>query len=376
MPTQFVVGIFATVSHYLYRIVVVTLAVAAYLVRLGLRGIVFATSGRQNCNSRKNLSYDWIKDWEPNHDIPTESSYSKPPGDPDRPRVESRTWQQLCLTLPDPEVLDFLLACVHAAVQVKDYDPTRVEWFTLPRTFPLQPSAVHEVIDSFPPLNHTSTISDLIGDENQRHERYTILKWLDLCFRRQIIPVEGVLHVPEIPSSKQFIQLSSRTLHQVGFMSLMKIRCLESGRAGFHGTPAINLLNILYEGLTARVDTVSYASHPELAIQYIHYKGAYYNDVSPGIMKGWKNSAFKNVVVLLGVEIARKDIEWIPFDRYYSGKCFQGEIAVRYLFVMPRGVLQSSVKKHGKGIRGTVIPHGSQARASMEDVYQYIRRGD
>ncbi|KAI1756423.1 hypothetical protein F4782DRAFT_526978 [Xylaria castorea] len=374
MPTKSVVGALLTISYYLCRILVGIIAVIIYLVRLGFRKVVSGASGRRNCNSRT-PSYDWIKDWEPDHDVLTKSLYTRPPDDPDHPRVGSRMWQQLCSTLPDPEVLDFLLACVHAAVQVKDYDPTYVEWFALPISFPLQPSAVHEVVDSFPPLNHTSTILDLIGAEDLRCERYTILKWLDQYFRGQIIPVEGVLHVPEIPSSKQFIQLSSEISHQVGFMDLMKARCLESGRAGFHGTPAINLLNVLYEGLKARVNAVSYASHPELAIQYIHYKGAYYNDVSPGIMKGWKNSAFKNIMVLLGVEIAREDIEWISFDRYHSGKCFQSEIAVRHLFVMPRDMLKSSVEKHGKGMRGVVIPHGSQARASMEGVYQYIRRG-
>ncbi|KAI0455929.1 hypothetical protein F5B21DRAFT_502951 [Xylaria acuta] len=376
MLIQFVVGILAISSYYLCRLIVGILAIVVYLVRLGLRGTAPEASSRRNCKTGKTPRYDWIKDWKPDHDMPAESSHSGPPGGPDHPRVKSRMWQQLCSTLPDPEVLDFLLACVHATVQANDYEPTRVEWFTLPSTFPLQPSAVHEVVDSFPPLSHTSTISDLIGTGNLQHERYEILKWLDTYFQHQIIPVEGVLHVPEIGSSKQFIQLNSETLHHMGFMNLMKLRHLESGRAGFHGTPAINLLNILYEGLKARVDTVSVASHPELAIQYIYYKGAYYNDVSPGIMKGWKNSAFKDVVVLLGVEIARKDVEWIPFDRYYSGKCSQSEIAVRHLFVMPRGVLNSSVERHRKGKRGTVIPHGSQARVSMEDVYQCIRKGD
>ncbi|KAI0858685.1 hypothetical protein F4860DRAFT_516696 [Xylaria cubensis] len=373
MLTQSVLIISATISYYLCRVIVAIFAALVYLLSLGFRNIVSGAGDHRNCNS-KPPSYDWIKDWKPEYDTLTEPSYTTPLDESDYPRARSRMWQQLCLTLPNPEVLDFLLACVHAAVQVNDYDPTEVEWFTLPNSFPLQPSTVHEVVDSFPPLSHTSTISDLIGTEYLQHERYTVLKWLDQYFRGQIIPAKDGLHVPEIPSSKQFIQLTSEISRQVGFIDLMKTRCLESGRAGFHGTPAINLLNVLYGGLEARVDKVFYASHPELAIQYIHYKGAYFNNVSPGIMKGWKNSAFENVVVLLGVEIAKKDNEWTPFDRYYSGKCFQSEIAIRHLFVMPHNVLKSSVKEHGKGMRRVVIPHGSQARVSMENVYQYIRR--
>ncbi|KAI0185753.1 hypothetical protein EV127DRAFT_484911 [Xylaria flabelliformis] len=373
MLTQSVVCIFATISYYLCRVIVAIFAALVYLLSLGFRNIISGAGDHRNCNS-KPASHDWIKDWKPEYDTLTETSYTTPLDESDYPRVRSRMWQQLCLTLPDPEVLDFLLACVHAAVQVNDYDPTEVEWFTLPNSFPLQPSTVHEVVDSFPPLSHTSTISDLMRTEYLQHERYTVLKWLDQYFRGQIIPAKDGLHVPEIPSSTQFIQLTSEISRQVGFVDLMKTRCLESGRAGFHGTPAINLLNVLYEGLKARVDKVFYASHPELAIQYIHYKGAYFNNVSPGIMKGWKNSAFENVVVLLGVEIAKKDNEWTPFDRYYSGKCFQSEIAIRHLFVMPHNVLKSSVKEHGKGMRRVVIPHGSQARVSMENVYQYIRR--
>ncbi|KAI0474451.1 hypothetical protein F4859DRAFT_514983 [Xylaria cf. heliscus] len=352
------------------------LAITTYLVRLGFRGIASAANTRRTRSTSKTPHHDWVKGWKPEHDVPLESFYSGRPDGSDHPRVESRMWWQLCSTLPDPEVLDFLLACVHAAVQAKGYDPTYVEWFTLPGTFPLRPSTVHTVVDSFPPLSHTSTILDLMGTEKLQYERYILLKWLDQYFRCQIIPAKGVLCVQEIPSSRQFIQLSSETLHQVGFRKWMKLGQLENGQAGFHGTPPINLLGILYEGLKARIDTVSYASHPELALQYIHFKGAYYNDITPGIMKGWKNSAFKDVVVLLGVEIAKKKIEWTPFDRYYSSKCFQSEIAVRYLFIMPRDVLKSSVEQHRKGMRGAVIPNGYQAREMMEDGYQQLHKGN
>lgn len=243
-----------------------TRAIVVYLIRLGLR-IVSKANSRKKYTTSKTPRYDWIKGWEPEKGVSIDSPDSGLSGGPDRPYVESRMWQELCSTLPNPEVLDFLLLCVHAAVKAEDYDPTYVEWFTLPSTFPLQPSAVHEVVDSFPALNHTSTISGLMGTENLQHERYILLHWLNQYFQHQIIPGDGVLHVPEIPSLKQFIQLGSESLHQAEFMNLMKLRHLEMGQAGFHGTPAINLLNILYRGLVARVDTVSYASHPELAIR-------------------------------------------------------------------------------------------------------------
>ncbi|KAI0438124.1 hypothetical protein F4803DRAFT_555321 [Xylaria telfairii] len=375
MPAQLGVGVFTILSNCFYCIVRSTRTIVVYLVRLGLR-IISRANGRQNYTARKTPRYDWIKGWEPEQYVPIGSSDSGLSGGPDCPRVESRLWRKLCSTLPDPEVLDFLLLCVHAAVQGEDHHPAYIEWFALPRTFPLQPSAVHEVIDSFPALNHTSTISNLMGTENLQNERYIILQWLDQYFRDQIIPADDVLHIPDIPSLKQFIQLDSESSHQAEFMKLMELRHLEMGQAGFHGTPAINLLNILYKGLVARVDTVSYASHPELAIQFIYHKGAYYNNVSPGIMKGWKNSAFKNVIVLLGVEIAKKDIEWIPFDRYYKGRSFQSEVAVRQLFVIPGSVLNNSVERHRKGEREAVIPYGSRAKTKMEHVYRCIRRGD
>ncbi|KAJ8124781.1 hypothetical protein O1611_g8860 [Lasiodiplodia mahajangana] len=281
--------------------------------------------------------------------------------------------QELCSTLPSPEVLDFLLGCVRAAV---DSGPHYLKWFVLPSTFPLEPSRVHEVTDSFPRLDSKSTISDIIGTGNLQSERYLLLKWLAATFRHRILPANSDLQVPEVPSITQFIQLSSEPLHQEDFLTWIATRCPEGGRAGFHGTPAINLLSILYGGLKAKGKGVFFASDPEVSMQRIYYGGICYDQNSIGIMKGWKNSAFKDVAVLLGVEVARKEAEWAPFDSYHSGKCRADEIAVRHVFVMPRDALLQGVKRYRGGSEGVSIYGGPRARATMEEVYRRIYRGD
>lgn len=175
-------------------------------------------------------------------------------------------WGKLCSTLPKPDVLDFLLCCVHAAVEVDEFDPKFVKWHVLPTDFPLDPSTVHEVTDSFPAFHHCTTISDLIGTENLRAERCILLMWLATTFQCQIFAAQGDLYVPGIPSLMQFIQLSSETWRHHDFENLVAAKCGKGGRAAFHGTAAINLLNILCRGLKARNKLVYYAADPELSL--------------------------------------------------------------------------------------------------------------
>ncbi|KAI0107247.1 hypothetical protein GGR51DRAFT_571195 [Nemania sp. FL0031] len=339
---------------------------------------VFITS-KHRCRRTKNPSYDWGKDWEPERDHLAEFyeffGFCRI-GDKHEERRMLRDWWELCFTLPSPEVLDFLLGCVHAAVQVKESEPQYPHWFVLPGTFELDPSLVHQVTDSFPRLDRTSSILDLIGPEILRNERYLLLKWLTDTFGHRIVQATGDLHVPEVPSLIQFVQLSSEPRHQEGFRMWIKTRCPEGGRAAFHGTRTTNLLNILHGGLWAPGERVFFASDPEIAMQFIYCRGIGYGRKSMGAIKGWKNSAFRDVVVLLGVEVARKEIGWFPFDRYLSGKCFPGEIVVRHIFVISQDTLKNSVKRN-RGSDGDVsIDDGSQARAAMEEVYRRIHRGD
>ncbi|KAI1122177.1 hypothetical protein F5Y10DRAFT_287492 [Nemania abortiva] len=341
--------------------------------------VYMLTADRQHDHEPKNPYYDWKQGWEPENEYRLRwlrtPRWIEADDDEGRKRTHG-DWRQLCYTLPSPEALDFLLGCVQAAVEVKKSNPRYLKWFVLPDTFPLDPALVHEVTDSFPPLNQTSTIKDLIGTGDLRRERRILLMWLATNFGDQILTAQGDLHVPEVPSLAQFIQISSEPVHQDEFMAYLKTRGLEGGRAAFHGTPAINLLSILHCGLKAKGDGVYIASDPEISLQFIFYRGSYYNEKLLGKMKGWKNSAFKNVVVLFGVEVAQEQVDWNPFDRYYKGKCLTGEVSVRHMFLMPGDTLAFNTRRMVKANDGVSIYGGWPARATMEDVYRRIHAGD
>ncbi|KAI1156386.1 hypothetical protein F4825DRAFT_475521 [Nemania diffusa] len=281
-------------------------------------------------------------------------------------------WGKLCSTLPKPDVLDFLLCCVHAAVEVDEFDPKFVKWHVLPTDFPLDPSTVHEVTDSFPAFHHCTTISDLIGTENLRAERCILLMWLATTFQCQIFAAQGDLYVPGIPSLMQFIQLSSETWRHHDFENLVAAKCGKGGRAAFHGTAAINLLNILCRGLKARNKLVYYAADPELSLNYIYFRSQLYNKKSMGIMKGWENSAFQNVAVLLGVEVATTKVDWSLLNGYCMGKCSTDEVAVRHLFLIPEDDFKASTKRENTTPKRVSVYQGSDAREAMENIYPHI----
>ncbi|KAI0016185.1 hypothetical protein F4780DRAFT_783471 [Xylariomycetidae sp. FL0641] len=267
------------------------------------------------------------------------------------PRQEEDT-RYVGRMLQDPELLDLLLSCVGSAAM-------RGAGTGFPADFSLGSSPVQDVLDSFPALSGSTNIGDILPDHGKPSDRYAserkmLLKWLyDTLWHRfeALRPADRVTAF-----ARQFLLKGP---HRGAFGARTS--------AGFHGTAPGNILKILHEGLKEQYSGagVYVADEPALSIYFIMNRGG---QGSGPLLRGWRNSAFKDVMVLFGVEVA---MDQIPFRgsgcREFKGN--ESNVAVRYLFVLPKSVMDNVYPYYPT----PSIPSGVNARPEMERIFQRLR---
>lgn len=251
-------------------------------------------------------------------------------------RVSLRAWPlsvRLSPLLRDPSVLDLLLTLLVAQLDVMTPNPDET-----PNSWPFSPPRMKAIIDTFPSMRLGITMTELVGTDPASHGRFAILDWLCTTFEGMLIPTPGSARIAGMPGYGSFIFLNTHKDRQVAFQTALRRNGYPSGgTAAFHGTPPHCLFSILSDGLKTARGVVWYSRQPAHSTWYIHWRCQYPIDpaeggdevINPNVLRGWKNSRYKNMVPLFGVEVAGERPEGD------QAKIDQDGAMVRYLFLLP-----------------------------------------
>ncbi|KAK7934614.1 hypothetical protein PG985_000109 [Apiospora marii] len=222
-------------------------------------------------------------------------------------------------------------------------------------------------------------MSDLIGSDAGISGRLNFLEWLCGTFEGMLVPTPRSARIADMPGYGSFLLMNNRADWYAKFDGKLREKGFhQGGTAAFHGAPPHALFSILCDGLRAR-NGVYYSNEPAHAAWYITWRSFHPTDSTnsnhPRVLQGWKNSGYKNVAILFGVEVAgpRPKVEKV------EDCSLPGEVMVRYLFLIPaekveplRGVdewyWQEAPYKDW-------LVKGSSIAPQMEAVYQKIHNG-
>lgn len=283
--------------------------------------------------------------------------------------------------LRDPGVLDFLLCCLGSTTWNEAKNISRRSSLNLrprfktnlPPTCPIDKEQLHDVLDSFPAISSGTTVSQLLEPREFRNAREALLNWLCFEFDGTLVTVTALetAHISELPGAGQFLLLNGNIEQQTAFEKELASSHIGSGFAGFHGTSPDNLFNILQEGLKAseHFDTVFGSEEPADSITH-----GLINSIAPRFsLRGWKNSAFNDAVVLFGVEVVSND-SYI-FESEVDSQ--QDTVMVRYVFLLPPSLYEFSERTSTLNIANMddILPTSSDTIISMEETYRRIKSG-
>ncbi|KAK7993221.1 hypothetical protein PG989_006602 [Apiospora arundinis] len=228
--------------------------------------------------------------------------------------------------LRDPSVLDLLLTMLKAELDVIPDASDRFQG-----RYPLTVKLMKRTIDSFPRLDPGIPWLHLIGPDPAGGNRRTILHWLCDKFEGMLVPTPPSAKAHGMPGSGE------------SFLLLISRKREKGGTAAFHGAPPHALFSIMCDGLKVGPSRhIYYTRQPAHAIWYIAWRSQFRLDTDqgsrklnyPNVLRGWKNSKFKNMVLLFGVEIAG------PRPENHEASSLQKEVMVRYLFLLPADKVQ------------------------------------
>lgn len=232
--------------------------------------------------------------------------------------------------LVDSLSIDLLLTCVYAAAT----DQSNLK--LLPGC-PVQKSKIRAVIDSLPTLASLQTATDLQaaiqGNDEYGRDRENLLSWLCLKFRGFMLANPDGFRIPSMPNTQQFLMLNSNHERE----QLFKAQPGSQSGSGvvFHGTTISRLFLILTEGLKVMSNT-SFMLHGAA-----NGPGIYCGDDQRTSLpyagktgQSWKNSALRNMSIMLGCELAAYTT---PTSNGISVVSDGSRIMVRYVFLLPQG---------------------------------------
>ncbi|KAI0143101.1 hypothetical protein GGR57DRAFT_508305 [Xylariaceae sp. FL1272] len=226
-------------------------------------------------------------------------------------------------------------------------------------------SQLVEIVDSFGRIRKQSTAMDLwnIG-EDFSVERFVLLLWLNEQFSGQIISVGEKDKIGQMPQrTKQFLRIVTHPGPPKRNLTGRKAPELS---AGFYGTTPSFILGLLELGPNGgpNAQNMRITSHPEHALRY---------------MNGWKRSHFKNVVVLLGVEV-NHPIQWRPSQKspnWGYTNCWLEDITICHVFVFSDQDVDLRPQSHIRSDRcalGLKIPNSQGILKQMADVYKELHQ--
>lgn len=232
--------------------------------------------------------------------------------------------------LVDTLSIDLLLTCVYAAAADQSD-------LTLLPGCPVQKSKIRSVIDSLPNLASLQTATDLQaairGNDECGRDREKLLSWLCLKFRGFILANPDGFRIPSMPNTQQFLMLNSNHEKE----QLFKAQPGSQGGSGvvFHGTTILRLFLILTEGLKVMSNT------PFMQNGAAYGQGIYCGNDQGGslpyahkIGRSWRNSALRNMSIMLGCELAAYTTPGSDgIHRISDGD----RLIVRYVFLLPEG---------------------------------------
>ncbi|KAK7959892.1 uncharacterized protein PG986_004746 [Apiospora aurea] len=216
--------------------------------------------------------------------------------------------------LRDPAVLDLLFTILYAELEVASTDQYAGEG-----RYPsgLSAADMMSTIDTFPELCTGVAADQLIGYGPRSSERRMVLEWVCKKFEGILIQTPESAQIRTMPGCRSFIMPSIPENYRPVFETKLKElgrynerdRLFQGGIAAFHGAPPHVLFKILCEGLRHE-RRIFYSQEPAHSAWYIPWRSFFKTDggpkfIRPQVLRGWKNSKFKNVAILFGVEVAQ-----------------------------------------------------------------------
>jgi hypothetical protein len=223
----------------------------------------------------------------------------------------------------DPAVVDLLLAMLYAVAR-----SGRLE--LLPGCPIDNSSELIRLLDELPPIGQLQSAEDLTA--TMRCLDYPVealLTWVCTSYRGFLTSASGQLRIPNMPGVHQFV-LANAAPHLENTFATQTGR--QSTSAVFHGTSFERLYAILHQGLLV-------CSGGPLQVHGASYGNGIYMSEEPSTAlryslptTGWHSSAFRNVRVLLGCELAGTSM--MPMNGMHVVPN-AGSVMVRYIFLLP-----------------------------------------
>ncbi len=257
-------------------------------------------------------------------------------------------YYQISRLLADTDALDFLLCCVYTIVK-KGTDLPGCE---------LDNGTVRSILESFPALERSKTLPEILGVGKQTKSRRTLLLWLCKTFTGCIMSAPPAAQLPGMPKeTRQILVLNVPNPALEHFHSSVQPR---PSAPGFHVADASSILNILSHGFPD--DTSISRSLTESL------------DSEKGPLVDWPQSQFLRSRIVFGVEAQFPDTQaTAPSEQASSAELKGNTIMPRYILAFPdqRGSAWTSGTKAGI----TWTDRGKEIKATMVKTFEAIREG-
>ena len=254
---------------------------------------------------------------------------------------------QISRLLADHDALDFLLCCVFTIVK-KGTDLPGCE---------LDNGTVRSTLESFPSLETSKTLPEILGVGKPNKSRRTLLLWLCKTFTGRIMSAPPAAQLPGMPTgTRQILVLNVSNPALEHFHSSVQPK---SSAPGFQAADAWSILNILSHGFSD--------------------DSAIFRDLTKSLDSGkdplaaWDNSQFLRSRIVFGVE-AEFPAQANTASEQASSAALKGNVIMpRYILAFPeqRGSAWTSGNKAGISWTG----REKEIKATMVKTFEAIREG-